>query len=207
MASHKIDCPDMPWRKAVDLASPIRLAKRVWKTIKLDLHWRAGFTHKAFEFGTAWQTPARSQLRIRNDDRSCHILLRQLQRHPFAISAIPNLTNRTTHPFNTMLKINHQMVTNHEMTRFDDHFICRITGVQILRLRHRRRHTGQHDQDCSHTTAPDDHLEKRKNLHLPHIDLHPLTVAAGKLLYPDLSISCAKSAYLYAEMRIFLFSP
>jgi hypothetical protein len=79
-----------------------------------------------------------------------------------------------------MLKINHQMVANHEMTRFDDHFICRITGVQRLRLRHRRPHTGQHNQDCSQTTAQGDHLEKRKNLHLPHNDLHPFTVAADK---------------------------
>jgi hypothetical protein len=55
--------------------------------------------------------------------------------------------------------------------------------------------------------AQGDHLEKRKNLHLPHNDLHPFTVAADKLLYPDLSISCAKSAYLYDEMLIFLFSP
>jgi hypothetical protein len=50
-------------------------------------------------------------------------------------------------------------------------------------------------------------LEKRKNLHSPHNDLHPFTVAADKLLYPDLSISCAKSAYLYDGMLIFLFFP
>ena len=194
MASHKIDCPDMPWGKSVDLASPIRLAKRIWKTIKLDLHWRAGFTNQTLKFGTAWQTPARPQLRIRNDDRLCHIFLRQLHSHTLAIRAIPDLTNRTTHPFNTMLKINHQMVANYEMTRFDDHLICRIGGVDCLGLRHRRPHAGQHNQDYSKSTAQDNHLEKRKYLHLPHNNLHPLTVAATKSLYQNLSISCAKSA-------------
>ena len=107
MASHEIDCPDMSCGKAVDLAGPIRLAKRVWKTIKFDLYWRASFTNQTLQFGTAWQTPARPQLRICNDDCPCHVFLRQLLGHAFASSAIPDLTNRTSHPFDTILKINH----------------------------------------------------------------------------------------------------
>jgi hypothetical protein len=50
-----------------------------------------------------------------------------------------------------------------------------------LGLRHRWRRTGQHDRDCSQTKAPDNHLEKRENLHLSHNDLHSFTVAAKKL--------------------------
>jgi hypothetical protein len=52
-----------------------------------------------------------------------------------------------------------------------------------LVLRYRWRHTGQHNQDCSQTTAQDDHLEKRKNPHVPHNDLHMFTVAAETQLY------------------------
>jgi hypothetical protein len=76
-----------------------------------------------------------------------------------------------------------------------------------LGLRHRLRQTGQQNQGCGENSAPEGHLETHKNLHLPHIDLHLFTFAAKKLPYLYLSISWAKSAYLYEDKIKFLFSP
>jgi hypothetical protein len=55
----------MPWGKAVDLASPIRLAEACLENYQARILTGAqALQTKTFQFGTAWQPPARPQLRV-----------------------------------------------------------------------------------------------------------------------------------------------